>query len=215
MASVHKLGVDVFEYVEEHTDVSKYEKLGGKEWFLRDDIQEVRDDDTSCLMTEWLGNLYPKLKSDAKHGDIIEDCTAGYRMQGIYFVIRNPEFRVVVKDTRIDLYGNLPAEIKPIIDFPFHHWDLDNLKVVKYDAGDTFEFSWHGDGVDGYLPAELRFKGTWTRINGRSGILRYQGRFYMIESPVYGNLDHEMPTSACMADISEYKKLSRGGMMNL
>lgn len=69
----------------------------------------------------------------ANHGDI-KDNTAGYRSEGIYFISKTPQqFKLLIPDSQLDPYCNLPELFRIIEEFHPRHWDLDKMITIDHD----------------------------------------------------------------------------------
>lgn len=184
MAQVHKLGVNfVEECGEDHIDRTV----------------------AFAEHTIWL--KYPELVARAKHGDIVEGASAGYRTNGIYFVVKDPDFRLVPPCFDFGDWGNVPDEIEVFVDVPYDHYDLRKMKVVEYDAGAKHKFYWYSEGQSpcANLSTSLRYDNQWyASPDEHRIILKFGGDLYDFEHA--SNEDNEPPT---WIDLSLVRKFVR------
>lgn len=106
---------------------------------------------------------YPTFERMVQHGDILQDNTAGYRTNGVYFITTYPELRIIYKDRSLDAYGAIPVQFHVITTFPIDHWALSRMSIVDHSLINggrplTCKFSWHGgnDMCCAYIGLDVR-----------------------------------------------------------
>ncbi len=194
VATVHCLNVDICEGTKSKMDLGQHEKENFKNFNSEFEVKA----------TEWLSKKYPSLVEKAKHGDVIQDNTAGYRCNGVYFVQTKPEFRVINMGTGIDMYGNLPKQFKLITEFEPSFWDMERMNSYNHDdqKEGSIDFYWHGcDGVWGYLDPALN--DNFRQTDENKGEITWNGKVYEIKNNCE---DGTMPTVVYSSDISLKKE---------
>lgn len=195
-ATVHMVDADLTETVDARIDFKVYEDRNPN-WFrdktIRDELYTKRAD----LLTTYVREEYPHIERSARHGDIIQDSSAGYRVNGVFFILTEPCFRVVDKGTDIDEYGGIPKCLRLFRDFPPDHYELSDLACVD-ETGKTCDgivFYWHGESVPCWLPDNAKHCPWKYKPEMDVGILTYNRVRYRISRVTAFSNIHDRDTN--------------------
>jgi hypothetical protein len=185
-AQVHLVDIDMCKEAEKRIDISKYKTH--EHWYCDPKILKPLREEYARHYTDLVLDKYPNLPNTARHGDVLQDNTAGYRSSGVYFIRTRPSFCVIDKGTELDMYGNVPEEFPVFSEFDVHHWALDKMTTVDHthenedEKATEFDFYWHGDNHPWvHINEGVKEDGVWAEDQDGTWRFTYKGFIYTFE----------------------------------